>query len=304
MADHTEALKGYRRARDPDLIKLGELVKSARGAERSVRRFAEETDVNPSTISRIENSKMNGVSNELLVRIAEKADPLSGVTLKDLLYANGLEQYKGFSVILQRREFEKLSADVIRDELFKGGHTFANAVGLEIPAYHGYEPDMLIKTEALNGAWLFSNMWVNPELYEIDRMEGTAIPAARMVERVFQFMSIFYCGPGEIGKVSLVTNSKPVFDKAMESIQRRLNGLEINNLMSLILIDEEERYVIEEWYLPTKLDAPEFFTGDPPEDLDIVDIFNNPIEGQVTYEEWLSMIGDLESEPNNGGKKP
>lgn len=82
------------RVREPNKEKLAELVLKAKGENRSISAFARECEVSTSTLSRLinkETSKAN--SDDLILAIAEKANPESGVTLEALLDAHGLERY-------------------------------------------------------------------------------------------------------------------------------------------------------------------------------------------------------------------
>lgn len=82
------------RVREPNKEKLAELVLRAKGENRSISAFARECEVSTSTLSRLinmETSKAN--SDDLILSIAENADPESGVTLEDLLDAHGLARY-------------------------------------------------------------------------------------------------------------------------------------------------------------------------------------------------------------------
>ncbi len=69
---------------------LSQLVLRAKGS-RSMNEFANECEVNTSTISRIINMKnTTACSDDVLVSISKAADPSSGVTLEKLLAANGM----------------------------------------------------------------------------------------------------------------------------------------------------------------------------------------------------------------------
>ena len=87
---YMEKLSEYVRTRDPDRDKLSELVVKAKGPKRSMRKFAEEIGVNPSTLSRLVNQKTAGaVTDKLIAEIATHADPESGVTFEELIDAGG-----------------------------------------------------------------------------------------------------------------------------------------------------------------------------------------------------------------------
>ena len=68
--------------------KLAELVKKARG-ERSIRQYAMEANVNPTTISRIEAKEYKPGTKVLKKLTSKEAAPRGGVTLQDLMKATG-----------------------------------------------------------------------------------------------------------------------------------------------------------------------------------------------------------------------
>lgn len=64
----------------PNKDALADLVRRAKGEERSLTSFAFDCGVSPSTLSRIINRKGNKAnSDDLIAAIAENADPQSGV---------------------------------------------------------------------------------------------------------------------------------------------------------------------------------------------------------------------------------
>ena len=81
----------YVRIRYADMDVLGALTQRAIGPNRSLTEFAEVCGLSPSTISRVVNGKFTKyISDGVIAAIAKNADPDSGVTLKDLLAANGM----------------------------------------------------------------------------------------------------------------------------------------------------------------------------------------------------------------------
>lgn len=86
----TNLFPDYIRTGKADLEALSQLVLRAKGS-RSMNDFANDCEVNTSTISRIINMKnTTACSDEVLVAISKAADPDSGVTLEQLLAANGM----------------------------------------------------------------------------------------------------------------------------------------------------------------------------------------------------------------------
>ena len=86
----TNLFPDYIRTGKADLETLSQLVLRAKGS-RSMNDFAKECEVNTSTISRIINMKnTTACSDDVLMAISKAADPESGVTLEQLLMANGM----------------------------------------------------------------------------------------------------------------------------------------------------------------------------------------------------------------------
>ena len=86
----TNLFPDYIRTGKADQEALSQLVLHAKGS-RSMNDFAKECEVNTSTISRIINMKnTTACSDDVLMAISKAADPESGVTLEQLLVANGM----------------------------------------------------------------------------------------------------------------------------------------------------------------------------------------------------------------------
>ena len=115
MEKYHALLSQYIRVRKPDKEMLSKLVIRAKGPMRSMRQFATDLNVNPSTLSRIVNMKVIGSSKDKLIAdIAEKADPESGVTFEILMKAHGMEKYPNSN----RMEKHKCRM-IIQDEILK-----------------------------------------------------------------------------------------------------------------------------------------------------------------------------------------
>lgn len=83
-------MKNYIRRKTVDKEKLALYLKAAKGG-RTMKQFAEDCGVNPSTFSRILNQKLIGASSEkLMLAIFEHADSDCGFTLDALMAANGM----------------------------------------------------------------------------------------------------------------------------------------------------------------------------------------------------------------------
>ena len=80
----------YTRVKPVDKERMSKYLEAAKGPGRTMKQFAEECGVNPSTFSRIVNKKLGGASTETVIRsIFEHRDRTSGITLEMLMDANG-----------------------------------------------------------------------------------------------------------------------------------------------------------------------------------------------------------------------
>ena len=86
---------GYVRITQPDKDRLSSLTELAIG-NRSVRDFAKDCGVHPSTIYRLLKKEQSSANTDYVIAaIAENADPQSGVTMDMFIEAHGLALYDG-----------------------------------------------------------------------------------------------------------------------------------------------------------------------------------------------------------------
>lgn len=135
----------------------------AKGDKRTMKQFAQECGVSPSTMSRIVHQGIRGTSSDRLIKtIAEHADPESGVTIDALMAAHGMvlvrdertafkispskiEKKFASEILYQLEEADDL-IDYTYDEKIRFGLTFC------------YCPDLLIRSKSVkkgNNRWAF-----------------------------------------------------------------------------------------------------------------------------------------------------
>lgn len=192
----------YIRVKPVERERLADYLERAKGFGRTMKQFAEECGVNPSTFSRIANKKLGGASTEAVIRsIFEHRDPASDITLDMLMDANGFapagivkqareENEKQYAALLEadRRWANELTnkqgilaqindSSLERKSLgiIKAGLSIRlpDAVGMlpeHINIAHriGIRPDLLVKSNQIggNGLWAF-------ELLAVSRMFNT-----------------------------------------------------------------------------------------------------------------------------------
>ena len=242
---YMEKLSEYVRTRDPDRDKLSELVVKAKGPKRSMRKFAEEIGVNPSTLSRLVNQKTAGaVTDKLIAEIATHADPESGVTFEELIDAHGLAlKDKRFR---SESAYEETCHRIIEDELMRRGYTVEDSTAEKISgAGFGLRYDFALQTDALkqgNGKWYFDCKM------SLGRPGGVPVGSGRTMQWLTMTMALFYCGAIDAERVSVVVDHREIF----EQLKRRCQDVTIPDELSIILVDINGMRVADEYVLNKK----------------------------------------------------
>lgn len=237
---YMERMEKFIRVRDVDKEALSDLIVRAKGPRRSMRQFAQDLGVNPSTLSRIINQQFNGASkDELIVKIAACADPDSGVTLEMLMEAHGVEEKKQDDGFESYRKAETRMRQVILDELITRGYTVENAVA-EQRAHDGSFCDLVLKTNAVEQG---GHRWA----FEFKLSRGGSNPGAGVYSRwIDHIMAILYRGTAEADKFSLVVEYRMIYEQLVE----RLEKFCIPDELSVILIAGNK--IVEEYIVPMR----------------------------------------------------
>ena len=215
---------GYYRKYDQDMETLADLTKRAKGDERSINEFARVCGVSPSTISRLINKKNTTPNKDSLIKaIADNAVPESGVTL-DIVIDRLLCD---ITQLGYKCEIEKEKNIIYTTEAIR------------------FRADFVIKTELLKKygikEWAF-DVYVGPH--------------RPVMQKLSWFFGCCYVNSLRDNgtKLSLVLSNKDEFDAA----KRRLGTIKIHDMISIILISEENWELEEEFVIPTydKLDMP------------------------------------------------
>ncbi len=231
-----EQLMVTRRTGEVDQEALIRLVDAARGT-RSIRQFAEELKVNPSTISRILNGKVKEINSQLLAKIAVYADPDSGVTIEKLMEAQGQVKADDIDVLYTR--FESACRRTISDELLQRGYSVVYVKELDQDTQNVC--DFAIKTDALAGE---NNVW----LFECKMMTAhSRIPVGMGRSRIWidSAMAYYYKG-GRAGRLTLVVDRMDIY----ESIRDTLASYALIDEISVMCISPQKGAVIREYIAP------------------------------------------------------
>lgn len=214
------------------------LVELAKG-NRSLRSFAQTLGVNVSTLSRIMSGKTEGISSALLFRIVENAAEGSGVTIEQLMMAQGLlsdpDQVK--RSIKTMREYYRILIDEIL--------CFGYKVKLERISEFNRKIlcDFELKTDALeNGdsSWLVETMFYN----------GTQKLRLECQHWLDSVMAYLYQG-GKVGRISLMVDNEVPFNYMKD----RLSELIIPDEISVLLVSKNNGGFIEDEYVAPLTDG-------------------------------------------------
>ena len=281
--DMTE-LANYIRIRPPDKEKLAELLVRAKGASRSMRQFALDCGVNPSTLSRIVNMKTSGAcTDELLQKVAQNSDTESGITFEILMDANGKvpRRMTGKYTSMEFAITEKAITDILFKELVLRGYTLSlpqernehNALN-----YH-YHTDWAVLTNANSDndkmeLWEFE-IW-HTMLNEKNSIAHTVM---KLRQKFLMVLGLYYTGTMSPKKMSFVLTNREVYDRIVETLE----NIEFKDVFSIILVNLDEGKVEEEYVFPL-VDRP-----------DVGTVFK-PIENGEVEDEEEETVEESESD--------
>lgn len=263
---YAERLVSCRRIRDLDKKKMAELLDRMRG-KRSLNQYAKDVGAAASSLTRIANEEANKISDELLGKLLDNMDPDCGVTFEEVIEANGLEESERLSYRHGAERFGSTAREVISYDLFRVGKS-AVPVEDRISYRRGFGHtgiDFLIETNSIGndvGLWAFRMLYIPEERTGRGTASTVHMSWIRVHEILGGIMSEFYMGT-KIRKWSIVINSREEYEHLKAQISNRMGDTLIRDRISIILLNEEERYIEEEWYLPTKADTTVVFPLEP-----------------------------------------
>lgn len=234
---YREMLNELVRVRDVNREELADLIIRAKGPRRSIRQFAMELGVNPSTLTRIINLQTTSASkDELILKIAEKADPDSGVTVKQLLEAHGVEIQKDENRTEQIIKVEKRMRQIILEDLITRGYT----VSENEKKNNLYIHDLIVETSEgdVTRRWAFD--------FKAVRTHGMPVGIGFTSRWIDQAMASFYRGDAMVDKITLVVERRMIF----EQIKERLSQYKIPDEMSVMLLGSNR--IVDEYTVPRR----------------------------------------------------
>jgi transcriptional regulator with XRE-family HTH domain len=256
----------YIKYMNPNKSKFAALLDKARGP-RTMKKFAEDCGVNPSTFSRILNQTNKGSSSEELIRvIAEQADPESGVTLDALMEANGYfpednrTAFRDLQMKLENEAEEIIVSDlqsILNIEITKESTRF------KINRSMSMAFDIMVEDVSLGsskGAWLIDVM--TPPMPYLSHVSGRAqdtgrenfMVARRIQDRIGRYFAAFCLMDKftEIARISLAVYDAELYERIIELY----GDYKTDDSISFILIDLDKRKIEEEFVLRNRAGVP------------------------------------------------
>lgn len=267
----------------PDWNDFAHILKRAKGPDRSMGEFAQACGLSPATFTRIvKGYYKKRLSEEILRKIVTNADSKSGITLSDLVYANGYRR-EGFSTGSPVSDSEsvrnedglipyELNSELSQKDLYDIlSKEFFN-IGLEFTTY-----SFLNKEKVMPPSKLSLNRFVDLESsnivtfhlqgyelkyfkysgcisreYDIVTKENSKEEAREILWRKLRaYLPLFLIDAWEPEATrdfyyTIVFRVESAFNLFVETMQ----NIRINNYISAILVDIDERIVKKEFAIP------------------------------------------------------
>ena len=234
--DEIYELFSKRRIRDVDQEKTIELVERAKGS-RTMKAFADEMGVHPSVLSRVMSRQTRELSLPLISKIAVYADPSSGVTLEDLMVAQGFGKVSNTKSLTQ--EFKEACRRTLPYELLIRGYSIEKC----IVDNHGPRLDFSLLTNALSDSPDASEQWAFKFLTDGNRLASLA----SVNIMIYKIMALYYMGyPAK--RISIVTDSAAIMNHA----KNLLDSTTVPDEISIILIAPDEMKILGEYIAPLR----------------------------------------------------
>ena len=225
-----------RRTGEVNVDETVELITRAKGT-RSIRKFAEDLGVNASSLSRILNGNVTELRAAMLAKIAFYADKQSGVTIENLMKAQGLSDPQ--DLMITAAKYESECRRIFMDELIQRGFTVTGYKAENRDTGFDFE----VTTDALkngSGKWALEVKFLN--------RHNPVLPSGIGRSRISieHAMANFYLGKNDYQRISLVVDHPMAF----KQIKAYLSTLNIPNEISVILVNIDKRTIEDEYVAP------------------------------------------------------
>ena len=237
LGEYVVRVQLARRTGEIDVAETIELITRAKGP-RSINQFSDVIGVSPSSLFRIVNGSVTKLRAPMLAKIAFYADPESGVTLEQLMKAQGLSDPQ--DRMLTAIQYEHECRRIFIDELIQRGYMVKD---LMIEEKQDGVFDFELTTDALKdgtGKWAVECKFLN--------RHNNVLPAGIGRSRIAleRAMACFYIGKSDYQRISLVVDHPMAF----EQLKEQLSTLEIPNEISVILLNTDKGIIEDEYVAP------------------------------------------------------
>lgn len=216
----------FRRVSGENKEEMARLLIRAKGSSRTMKQFAIECGVHPSTFSRILNKSNKGASTDKMVRvIAEHAEPESGVTLDALMAAHGMVRVlePGTDASVLGPQMAESFKEAILYQLGCSGDLleYYDEKVFKIATTFQYCADFVLRSKSvggINNLWAFDLIITQSPVFTAagkDTDRSTRIFSRRILETIGRILPLFYndsAGSESIDKFSFVVVDKRAYD--------------------------------------------------------------------------------------------
>lgn len=276
----------FKKTHEMDKAEFAKLLQLAKGG-RTMKDFADECGVNPSTFTRITQMANKGASSTELLEAIAAHTVSTEVTLEKLATANGYTLIKDEGLTSRRlstyfENEETLVRNVLVQALLdrNAGVRLGN-IKYQFSKSLALSPDALIMTDAFgaeNEIWFVDSMLSVPR---VTRDDSHPIHKSRVKQIAFEKFSRFvFISMNKVELFRPVRFSMVVFDREVyDIIVDEFAETVVPTDISIILIDSLNNCIADEFMLPhiTKGNQASYFKTTAPFSNDECDYLNNDI---------------------------
>lgn len=296
-----EERKEYKQVRTPDVSRIAEIVLAAKGVERTMAKFAEDTGINASTLSRMANGKIKKpLTMDVIDAIMDKKSPSCEISKENLIRANGMMDQEAYERRTHDPRMMRVRAaddrvlsmkNIILNELFSRGIGYKkvrreelDGMSMVVREFGSMQRVLLNMLESDNEKYwgfVFNSSVVDPEDLENGQVRRDV---EYFVNRVLSiYGSIFLADAWEPETLENMKCSFVFCDEFFyNAFRERLSRANIKSSMTMILLNIDEAKVVKEELLP----GCSFDKQD--------DYFNIPVDDEsqdtVTYDEGMGQF--------------
>lgn len=249
----------YTRGKPVDKERLAQYLEAAKGPGRTMKQFAEECNVNPSTLSRIANKKLVGASSETLMQaIFEHAASNSGFTLDELMDANGMVPVGSVRISEYRLQEMKATELITTEIMLRVRAVVYPKRQLRLSRTMGYSPDVVFESESFGGnnLWAFDVVMGSRFVYhnaddsideQYTKRRNKMMNIRRFFDRLARYTALHYFHFEEVPqRFTYVLLDKDYY----EDIIAEYGEQTFKGYVSLLLVDANNLKILDEFIFP------------------------------------------------------